>query len=91
MLAPSNRFPPIVVWLFLLRGFLAVPGVRAAQPFKACVLAKIPDTPEGLAVDSKGNLYATLLHLGEVVMIRDDGTYEHIAWIPLARKAIMGM
>ena len=51
----------------------------AGAQFKAWVLAKLPDTPEGLGVDSHGNLYATLMHIGEVVMLKDDGSYDHIA------------
>jgi sugar lactone lactonase YvrE len=54
----------------------------ASAQFKSWVLARLPDTPEGLALDSKGNLYATLMHIGEVVRIKDDGSYEHIAWVP---------
>ena len=61
--------------------FTAAPSPAAAQ-FKAWVMAKLPDTPEGLGVDSHGNLYATLMHIGEVVMLKDDGSYDHIAWVP---------
>ena len=60
--------------------FAAVPPPAAAQ-FKAWVMAKLP-TPEGLGVDPRGNLYATLMHIGEVVMLKDDGSYDHIAWVP---------
>ena len=45
-------------------------------------MAKLPDTPEGMAVDSKGNLYTTLLHSDEVIMLKDDGSYDHVAWVP---------
>jgi hypothetical protein len=45
--------------------FTAAPPHAAAQ-FKAWVMAKLPDTPEGLGVDSHGNLYVTLMHIGEV-------------------------
>ncbi len=61
--------------------FTAAPSLAAAQ-FKAWVMAKLPDTPEGLGVDSHGNLYATLMHIGEVVMVKDNGSYDHIAWVP---------
>jgi len=44
-------------------------------------MAKLPDTPEGLGIDSKGNIYATLFHTGEVVMLKGDGSYDHIAWV----------
>jgi sugar lactone lactonase YvrE len=54
----------------------------ASAQFKAWVMAKLPDTPEGLGIDSKGNIYAALFHTGEVVMLNGDGGYEHIAWVP---------
>jgi hypothetical protein len=37
-------------------------------------------------MDSKGNLYTTI-GTGEVVMIKDDGSYDHIAWVPSKEKA----
>lgn len=57
-------------------------GVAHAQEFKAWVYTKLPDTPEGIGVDSSGNLYAALFHTGEVVRLENDGTYTHIAWVP---------
>ena len=63
---------------------------RAAAQFKAWVMAKLPDTPEGLGVDSQGNLYATLMHIGEVVMLKDDGSYDHIAWVPSKEESGKG-
>jgi sugar lactone lactonase YvrE len=74
--------------LFAARLLGAAPP--AATPFKFWVAAKFPDTPEGLAVDSKGNLYATLMHIGEVVRIRDDGGYDHIAWVPSREESGQG-
>jgi sugar lactone lactonase YvrE len=62
----------------------------AQSQFKAWVAAKLPDTPEGLAIDSKGNLYATLYHTGEVVMLRADGSYEHVAWVPSKEESGKG-
>jgi hypothetical protein len=61
----------------------------AAPPpaqFKSWVMAKLPDTPEGLGIDSKGNIYTTLFHTGEVVILKDDGSYDHIAWVPSRRR-----
>jgi sugar lactone lactonase YvrE len=79
--------------LFCLIGcawfFAAAPPPAAAQ-FKAWVMAKLPDTPEGLGVDSHGNIYATLLHIGEVVMLKDDGTYDHVAWVPSKEESGKG-
>jgi hypothetical protein len=59
-------------------GFLAAAPPASAQ-FKAWVLAKLPDRPWGLGTDSKGNIYTSLIHSGEVVMLKDDGSYDHIA------------
>ena len=79
--------------LFCLIGcawfFAAAPPPASAQ-FKAWVMAKLPDTPEGLGIDSKGNIYATLLHIGEVVMLKDDGSYDHIAWVPSKEESGKG-
>jgi sugar lactone lactonase YvrE len=69
--------------------FTAAPPHAAAQ-FKAWVMAKLPDTPEGLALDSHGNLYATLMHIGEVVMLKDGGNYDHVAWVPSKEESGKG-
>src|ERR1700722_16249501 len=71
-------------WLF------AASSPAAAQ-FKSWVQAQLPDVPEGLALDSKGNLYATLVNLGEVVMIKEDGSYDHIAWVPSREEGGKGV
>ncbi len=63
-------------------GFFAATALPCSAQFKAWVMAKLPDTPEGLGVDAHGNLYATLMHIGEVVMLKEDGGYDHIAWVP---------
>jgi hypothetical protein len=72
---------------------LAMPAMAQQSTdnqFKSWVMAKLPDTPEGLAVDSHGNLYATLIHIGEVVMLKDDGSYDHIAWVPSKEESGKG-
>jgi len=63
-------------------GFLAVAVPQASAQFKAWVMAKFPDRPWGLGIDSKGNIYTSLVQSGEIVMLKDDGTYDHIAWVP---------
>src|SRR5246500_5051610 len=70
--------------------FFAVATPPATAQFKAWVTAKLPDTPEGLGVDSHGNVYATLFHIGEVVMLKDDGSYDHIAWVPSKEESGKG-
>jgi sugar lactone lactonase YvrE len=74
----------VSAWLLLAASPLA-----SAQ-FKSWVMAKLPDTPEGLGIDSKGNIYATLFHIGEVVMLKDDGSYDHIAWVPSKEESGKG-
>jgi hypothetical protein len=54
------------------------------------VAAKFPATPEGLAIDSHGNLYATLMQIGEVVRVNDDGSYALIAWVPSREESRQG-
>ena len=70
--------------------FLAAAAPPASAEFQASVIAKLPDTPEGMAVDSKGNIYTTLFHTGEVIMLKDDGSYDHIAWVPSKEESGKG-
>src|SRR6266513_581182 len=67
-----------------------VAPLPASAQFKAWVMTKLPDTPEGLGIDSKGNIYATLYHSGEVVLLKQDGSYEHIAWVPSKEESGKG-
>jgi len=78
-----------ILCVSLLALILAYSPSASAQ-FKAWVMAKLPDTPEGLGIDSKGNIYATLFHTGEVVMLKDDGSYDHIAWVPSKEESGKG-
>lgn len=71
-------------------GFFAVAAPPASAQFKAWVMAKLPDTPEGMAIDSKGNIYTTLFHIGEVIELKDDGSYDHIAWVPSKEESGKG-
>jgi len=72
----------IFVFLISVFALLCVYTPTASAQFKAWVAAKLPDTPEGLGIDAKGNLYAALAHTNEVVMLKNDGGCEHIAWVP---------
>ncbi len=58
--------------------------------FKMWIYAELPEVPEGVCIDSKKNLYATLISTGEVVLIKDDGTYEHVAWVPSKEESGQG-
>jgi sugar lactone lactonase YvrE len=86
----NGRTLNMVLSLVLGAWFFAAPSPAAAQ-FKSWVQAKLPDIPEGLALDSKGNLFATLVNLGEVVMIKEDGSYDHIAWVPSREESGKGV
>jgi sugar lactone lactonase YvrE len=50
------------------------PSIVFSGDYKMWVYATLPEVPEGLCIDSKKNPYATMAHIGEVVLIKDDGT-----------------
>ena len=58
--------------------------------FKAWVF-KLPDIPRGLGIDSRGNIYASLLTTGELVTLKDDGSYDHLAWVPSKEESGKGI
>lgn len=89
----TTRKGTLAVMLFCLCAawFLAADAPPVSAQFKAWVMAKLPDTPEGLGTDSKGNYYASLVHAGEVVMLKDDGGYEHVAWVPSKEESGKGL
>jgi len=68
-------------------GFVAATVPEASAQFKVWVMARFPVRPWGLGMDSKGNIYTSLIETGEVVMVKDDGSYEHIAWVPSKERA----
>lgn len=85
MLGSTMRSGTLLRFLLALIGwnsFLAVAVPGASAQYKAWVIAKLPDTPWGLGIDSKGNTYTSLVHRHEVVMLKDDGSYDHVAWVP---------
>jgi len=72
-----------------LIGFLA-PRLTSAEEPKIWVYAKLPGAPEGVCVDSKKNLYTTLHNMGEVVLLKDGGSFEHIAYVPTKEEIGQG-
>jgi sugar lactone lactonase YvrE len=80
----------LFVLLISLLALLFTYSPSASAQFKAWVMAKLPDTPEGLGIDSQGNIYAALFHNDEVVMLKDDGGYQHIAWVPSKEESGKG-
>lgn len=86
-----DRRSPSILPLLLFAACLFAAPAHAAGQFRSWVAARFPDAPEGLALDSKGNLYATLVSTGEVVMIKEDGSYAHIAWVPSREESGQGV
>jgi sugar lactone lactonase YvrE len=61
-----------------------------SEEYKMWAYTTLPGAPEGVCVDSKNNLYASITWTGEVVLLKDDGTYEHIAWVPSKEESGQG-
>jgi len=59
----------VLFWLVPCASLFTAAVPTASAQFKAWVMAKLPDTPEGMAIDSQGNLYTTLFHTGEIVRL----------------------
>ncbi|MBW2062030.1 MAG: SMP-30/gluconolactonase/LRE family protein [Deltaproteobacteria bacterium] len=59
-----------------------VQGLALAEQTRVWVYTKLPGVPEGLCIDSKNNLYATVSFTGELVKLKDNGAYDHVAWVP---------
>jgi sugar lactone lactonase YvrE len=64
--------------------------LTANAEYKAWVLAKFDDTPEGLAVDAAGNIYTALFHTGKIMKITPNGTQELVAVVPSEKDAGKG-
>lgn len=82
MFSSTSHERKCCVLLVSVFALLFICSPSASAQFKTWVLAKLPDTPEGLGIDSNGNIYAALFHTDEVVMLKNDGSYAHIAWVP---------
>jgi len=78
-----------LVTTITLVAFLA-PRLTSAEEPNIWVYTKLPGAPEGVCVDSKKNLYATLAYMGEVVLLKDDGSFEHVAWVPSKEETGQG-
>jgi len=67
-----------------------LPTHAFSEEYKMWTYTKLPATPEGVCVDSKNNLYASITYTGEVVLLKDDGSHEHIAWVPSKEESGQG-
>ena len=70
------------VTISLIVMLLLVPALTLGADVTVKVYSKLPSSPEGLCLDSKANLYASMPHIGEVVLLNADGSYDHVAWVP---------
>jgi sugar lactone lactonase YvrE len=77
------------VTTIMLIGFLA-PRLTFAQEPKIWNYAKLPGAPEGLCTDSKNNLYTTVHNTGEVVLLKGNGSFDHVAWVPSKEESGQG-
>jgi sugar lactone lactonase YvrE len=81
----------VVVCIITLALIISIIPTKAlSEEYKMWTYTKLPATPEGVCVDSKNNLYATMIYTGEVVLLKDDGTYEHVAWVPSKEESGQG-
>ena len=93
----SMKFKGFCCMVKLTTCFLALtviastfPTLAHSEEYKVWEYIKLPGVPEGVCVDSKNNLYASITFSGEVVLINGDGTYEHIAWVPSIKEVGQG-
>lgn len=82
------KFVFYVVTLLVI--IFIIPNFIFSNEVKVWNYAVLPEVPEGICIDSKKNLYATMIFIGEVVLIRDDGSYEHVAWVPSKEESGQG-
>jgi sugar lactone lactonase YvrE len=86
----SGQLCKVLLWLVGCACFFTAVVPTASAQFQAWVMAKLPDTREGMAIDSQGNLYTTLFHTGEIIRLKDNGSYTHIAWVPSKEESGKG-
>lgn len=71
-------------------GFALIASAPASAEYKSWVLAEFDDTPEGMAVDSDGNIYTALFHTGKIMKVMPDGKAEVVAIVPSEADAGKG-
>jgi len=71
-----------VIAISLVIMLLLLPVLALGADSTMRVYSKLPSAPEGLCLDSKANLYASMPHIGQVVLLKADGSYDHVAWVP---------
>jgi len=58
--------------------------------YKAWVMAELPESPEGLAMDPRGRIYAIIAKPGEAVRLDERGGFEHYATVPSRELSTAG-
>jgi hypothetical protein len=71
-----------VIAISLVIMLLLLPALALGADSTMRVYTTLPSPPEGLCLDSKANLYASMPHIGQVVLLKADGSYDHVAWVP---------
>ena len=86
-----NYFVNVVACIITLAIIISIFPTRAfSEEYKMWTFATLAAVPEGVCVDSKNNLFASVSYTGEVVLLKDDGSYEHIAWVPSKEESGQG-
>jgi len=90
--AVKSMMAVTIITTIMLIGFLPpiLTSSASAEEPKIWVYTKLPAAPEGVCVDSKKNLYATLHNTGEVVLLKNDGSFDHMAWVPSKEESGQG-
>jgi len=70
---------------------LAVSSSGAYAESNNSIFATLPSAPEGLAVDSKGTMYATTINGQQIFQINDDGSTKLIATVPSTKEVGHGL
>ena len=84
-------FVSVVAFIITLAIITCIfPSHAFSDEYKMWTYTTLPSVPEGVCVDSKNNLYASITWTGEVVLLKDDGTYEHVAWVPSREESGQG-
>ncbi len=63
----------------------------SADESKMSVFAKFESAPEGVCIDSKGTIFATIIGTGEVVELEGNIKARHIAWVPSKEDSGKGL
>ena len=78
----DNARKSVLFFSVSILAVLLILGTTLAGDTVIRVFTKLPGVPEGVCIDHKNNLYASVSFTGELVKLNDDGTFNHVAWVP---------